>query len=205
MNTWVSRAVALLLLFSLALAGGVWLGGYYNEKQQQAENERLEQQQAYERQTAALRQQEDDLRRQRQELEEERRALERQKREMEEAAARAQGRNEQIDEERKGASGVGQIWDQVTGKEEERRQAQQANDEIREQAQRGAQEIQKSIEQAGEMIAVLNERMQDLERVKEQVQEMKETAENACAGNQEAIQKILSYLAMGAAWLKAHW
>ena len=102
-------------------------------------------------------------------------------------------------------SGVGQIWDQVTGKEEERRQAQQANEDIREQAQRGAQEIQKSIEQAGEMIAVLNERMQDLERVKEQVQEMKETAENAYAGNQEAIQKFLSYLAMGAAWLKEHW
>lgn len=55
----------------------------------------------------------------------------------------------------------------MTGKEEERRQAQQANEDIRDQAQRGAQEIQKSIEQAGEMIAVLNERMQDLEHMKE--------------------------------------
>ena len=124
---------------------------------------------------------------------------------MERPAAQAQGRSKQLDEERKGASRVRQIWDQVTGKEEERRQAQQANEDIRDQAQRGAQEIQKSIEQAGEMIAVLNERMQDLEHMKEQAREMHETAESTYAGNQETIQKIISYLAAGAAWIKEHW
>lgn len=93
----------------------------------------------------------------------------------------------------------------MTGKEEERRQAQQANEDIRDQAQRGAQEIQKSIEQAGETIAVLNERMQDLEHMKEQAREMQETAESTYTGNQETIQKIISYLAAGAAWIKEHW
>lgn len=204
MKHGVRFAIVSLGLFLVSLASGLGLVGYYHERQL-AETERIQQEQAYERQTEALRQQEEDIRRQQHLLEEEREALEEQKWEMERSAAQAQGRSKQLDEERKGASRVRQIWDQVTGKEEERRQAQQANEDIRDQAQRGAQEIQKSIEQAGEMIAVLNERMQDLEHMKEQAREMQETAESTYTGNQETIQKIISYLAAGAAWIKEHW
>lgn len=204
MKHGVRFAIVSLGLFLVSLASGLGLVGYYHERQL-AETKRIQQEQAYERQTEALWQQEEDIRRQQQQLEEEREALEEQKREMERSAAQAQGRSKQLDEERKGALRVRQIWDQVTGKEEERRQAQQANEDIRDQAQRGAQEIQKSIEQAGEMIAVLNERMQDLEHMKEQAREMHETAESTYTGNQETIQKIISYLAAGAAWIKEHW
>ena len=204
MKHGVRFAIVSLGLFLVSLASGLGLVGYYHERQL-AETKRIQQEQAYERQTEALWQQEEDIRRQQQQLEEEREALEEQKREMERSAAQAQGRSKQLAEERKGASRVRQIWDQVTGKEEERRQAQQANEDIRDQAQRGAQEIQKSIEQAGEMIAVLNERMQDLEHMKEQAREMQETAESTYTGNQETIQKIISYLAAGAAWIKEHW
>ena len=203
MKHGVRFAIVSLGLFLVSLASGLGLVGYYHERQL-AETKRIQQEQAYERQTEALWQQEEDIRRQQQQLEEEREALEEQKREMERSAAQAQGRSKQLDE-RKGASRVRQIWDQVTGKEEERRQTQQANEDIRDQAQRGAQEIQKSIEQAGEMIAVLNERMQDLEHMKEQAREMHETAESTYAGNQKIIQKIISYLAAGAAWIKEHW
>lgn len=205
MKTWGIRVMVLLLLFVFALAGGIWLAGDYRVRQQVAQEERIAQQQVYERQTEALRRQEESLRKERQRLEEERRAFEREKRDLEASAARAEGRNEQMDEDRKDTSEVGRIWDQVTGKEEERRKAQQENEAIREQARRGAQEIQKSIEQAGKMIADLNERMQELERMKEQVKEMQETAEKVYEGNQEAIEKLLSYLVVGAAWLKEHW
>ena len=34
---------------------------------------------------------------------------------------------------------------------------------------------------------------------------MQETAESTYTGNQETIQKIISYLAAGAAWIKEHW
>lgn len=145
MKHGVRFAIVSLGLFLVSLASGLGLVGYYHERQL-AETKRIQQEQAYERQTEALWQQEEDIRRQQQQLEEEREALEEQKREMERSAAQAQGRSKQLDEERKGASRVRQIWDQVTGKEEERRQAQQANEDIRDQAQRGAQEIQKSIE-----------------------------------------------------------
>ena len=153
------RWALLALVFFVALGGGFLGAGYLHDKSQEAKNDRIQQELIFARQEESLRKQEAAIRDQREALEREKRALEARQRELEAQAERAAGRNEQIDEAERKKSSVRKVWEEVTGKDKERKQQQEENTNIQNRSQRDVEEINRSIDEAAETLKMLNTKL----------------------------------------------
>ena len=191
------RWVALALAFVLALGGGFLAAGYLHDKSQEAKNDRIQQELIFAKQEESLRKQEAAIRDQREALEKEKRALEARQRELAAQADRAAGRNEQIDEAERKKSSVRKVWEEMTGKDRERKRQQEENESIQNRSQRDVEEINRSIDEAAETLKMLNTKLAELEEMRQKAAEMKDTAMKTYEEHEETIQKILRLLESG--------
>lgn len=187
------RWVLLALVFFVALGGGFLGAGYLHDKSQEAKNDRIQQELIFARQEESLRKQEAAIRDQREALEREKRALEARQRELEAQAERAAGRNEQIDEAERKKSSVRKVWEEVTGKDKERKQQQEENTNIQNRSQRDVEEINRSIDEAAETLKMLNTKLAELEEMRQKAEGMKDKAMKTYEEHEEMIQKILRF------------
>ena len=183
--------------FLAALFLGFVLSGYYHDKQQLSENDRLQQEQSFSQREGKLKQQEAALREQRIRLEQQKQELEQQQRDLEAQAERAKGKNEQIAADEKKGSAMGKLWDKVTGKEKERQQTVQENTAQGDKASKDAAAIGSSIEQAQAMMNDVDARLQDLNDMRDQVQQMKQAAASAYAEHADVVDQVLHYAVEG--------
>lgn len=187
------RWALLALVFFVALGGGFLGAGYLHDKSQEAKNDRIQQELIFARQEESLRKQEAAIRNQREALEREKRALEARQRELEAQAERAAGRNEQIDEAERKKSSVRKVWEEVTGKDKERKQQQEENTNIQNRSQRDVEEINRSIDEAAETLKMLNTKLAELEEMRQKAEGMKDKAMKTYEEHEEMIQKILRF------------
>ena len=187
------RWALLALVFFVALGGGFLGAGYLHDKSQEAKNDRIQQELIFARQEESLRKQEAAIRDQREALEREKRALEARQRELEAQAERAAGRNEQIDEAERKKSSVRKVWEEVTGKDKERKQQQEENTNIQNRSQRDVEEINRSIDEAAETLKMLNTKLAELEEMRQKAEGMKDKAMKTYEEHEEMIQKILRF------------
>ena len=187
------RWALLALVFFVALGGGFLGAGYLHDKSQEAKNDRIQQELIFARQEESLRKQEAAIRDQREALERETRVLEARQRELEAQAERAAGRNEQIDEAERKKSSVRKVWEEVTGKDKERKQQQEENTNIQNRSQRDVEEINRSIDEAAETLKMLNTKLAELEEMRQKAEGMKDKAMKTYEEHEEMIQKILRF------------
>ena len=187
------RWALLALVFFVALGGGFLGAGYLHDKSQEAKNDRIQQELIFARQEESLRKQEAAIRDQREALEREKKALEERQRELEAQADRAAGRNEQIDEAERKKSSVRKVWEEVTGKDKERKQQQEENTNIQNRSQRDVEEINRSIDEAAETLKMLNTKLAELEEMRQKAEGMKDKAMKTYEEHEEMIQKILRF------------
>ena len=203
-STWRGwRWVALGLAFVLALGGGFVAAGYLHDKSQEAKNDRIQQELIFAKQEESLRRQEAAIRDQREALEKEKKALEARQRELEAQAERAAGRNEQIDEAERKKSSVRKVWEEMTGKDQERKKQQEVNESIQNRSQRDVEEINRSIDEAAETLKMLNTKLAELEEMREKAEEMKDKAMKTYEEHEETIQKLLRYMESAVEFLES--
>ena len=199
-----SRRKKVLMLtggFIFALLCGFFVSGYYHDRQQAADNDRLHQTQQMEQKSRNLQQQEQSLREQRDKLEQEKKALEEKQKNLQSQADRAAGRNEQINADSAG-SAVSKIWDTVTGKNQQRQQTSKENEAKSTQASNDASAVGKSIDEAQAMINDVDSRIRDLDEMKQQAQQVKDVASSAYAEHAGTIDQAVYYISEGASYLK---
>ncbi len=187
------RWIVLGILFVLALGGGFIGAGYLHDKSKEAENDRIQQELIFARQEESLRKQEDAIKEQRKALEAEKKALEARQREIEAQAERAAGRNEQIDEAERKKSSVRKVWEEITGKDEERKKQQEENDSIQSRSQHDVEEINRSIDEAAETLKTLNQKLAELEEMRQKAEDMKEKAMQTYEEHEETVQTMLRF------------
>ena len=196
------KYAVLCSVFAAALLCGFLLAGYYHDKQQLTENDRLQQAQSLTQREATLKEQKAALLAQRAQLEQEKQTLERKHRDLQAQADRAQGKNEQIQAEAKSGSAVGKLWDKVTGKEKERQQDIKDNAAQGGEASKAAAALGDSIDQAQTMLNDVDRHLQDLNAVHEQVTEMKQAAASAYAEHADIFDQAAYYASQGLAVVK---
>ncbi len=187
------RWALLALIFFVALGGGFLGAGYLHDKSQEAKNDRIQQELIFARQQETLRKQEEAIREQREALEKEKKAMEARQRELEAQAERAAGRNEQIDEAERKKSSVRKVWEEMTGKDKERKQQQEENENIQNRSQRDVEEINRSIDEAAETLKMLNTKLAELEEMRRKAEDMKDKAMETYEEHEETVQKILRF------------
>ena len=187
------RWAILALIFFVALGGGFLGAGYLHDKSQEAKNDRIQQELIFAKQEESLRRQEIAIREQREALEKEKKALEARQRELEMQADRAAGRNEQIDEAERKKSSVRKVWEEVTGKDKERKQQQEENENIQSRSKRDVEEINRSIDEAAETLKMLNTKLAELEEMRQKAEGMKEKAMKTYEEHEETVQKVLRF------------
>ncbi len=197
------RWVALGLAFVLALGGGFVAAGFLHDKSQEAKNDRIQQELIFAKQEESLRKQEAAIRDQREALEKEKKALEARQRELEAQAERAAGRNEQIDEAERKKSSVRKVWEEMTGKDQERKKQQEVNESIQNRSQRDVEEINRSIDEAAETLKMLNTKLAELEEMRQKAGEMKDKAMKTYEEHEETIQTILRYMESAVEFLES--
>jgi hypothetical protein len=196
------KYAVLFSVFAAALLCGFLLAGYYHDRQQLTENDRLQQEQSLTQREAALKEQKTSLLAQRAQLEQEKKNLEQRQRDLQAQADRAQGKNDQLQAEAKSGSAVGKLWDKVTGKEKERQQDQKDNAEQGGEAAKAAAAVGDSIDQAQTMLNDVDHHLQDLNAVHTQVTEMKQAAASAYADHADILDQAAYYVSQGVAVVK---
>jgi len=185
--------------FVFALLLGFILAGYTQQSAERAENERMHQEQQLQDKQAQLDRDTKALEEKKAQLEQEKRDLERQKQQAAETAARAQGRNEQIESDK--SSGLGKLLDKVTGKEKKQQEAQAANNAEATAAQTDAANIDQSIENAQQMLDDVNAKLDAAKAVQQDASAALEKAQTAYDENRDTIDTVVSYAKTGAQML----
>ena len=126
-------------------------------------------------------------------LDVEKKAMEARQRELEAQAERAAGRNEQIDEAERKKSSVRKVWEEVTGKDQERKKQQEENESIQTRSKRDVEEINRSIDEAAETLKMLNTKLAELEEMRQKAEDMKDKAMKTYEEHEETVQKILRF------------
>ena len=185
--------------FLFALLLGFILAGYTQQNAQRAENERMHQEQQLTQQQEKLAKDTKALEEKKAQLEQEKRDLETQKQQAADTAARAQGRNEQLQQE--ASSGLGKLIDKVTGKEKKQKEAQAANEQTAASAQTDAANIDQSIQNAQQMLDDVNAKLDAAKSVQQDASAALEKAQTAYDENRDTIDTIVSYAKTGAQML----
>lgn len=187
------KAACLAAGFLAALLIGFMLAGYSQDK----ENKNAATQQQFMQKELELTEKEKDLQARRKELEQQKKELQAKEQDLTEKSNRAKGRNEQLDDS-KPSSMLGKLVDKVTGKNAERAQKRQANNETSSQADADAAAVKSSINDAQNMLDDVNSKLDNVTAMKNEASQLKDKAAAAYAENKGTIDKAVYYAKTGA-------
>lgn len=184
----------LVIGFLVALFAGFLLSSSRMDKQTLAENDRVHQQQAMQK----------DLVEQKKALEEEKAQLERQKAELAEKQRQASSRSAELNEQSdsiindmQSASGVKKLWNKVTGKEKEQKEAAAQSASSAAAAGQEAASLKESLNQAESMLDGVNKKIDEVDSMRKQVGQVKAAAESAHQNHADLIDQASVYLQQG--------
>jgi len=187
--------------FAVALFGGVLLSDMFRNHEQALEDGRKEAQQVEMRQRE-LAAREDSLKKQRASIAEQKRALEEKELELERKAQRAAGRTERIEQEKDKGTVVGGWVDKVTGKEKERKEANEKNAAEIQQTNLDIASVQQSIKDAQAVLDEVDKQLDNVNEMKDQADRLKTVAQDTYEKNQGTISQIFHYVNEGADMLR---
>ena len=187
--------------FTVALFGGVLLSDMFRNHEQALEDGRKEAQQVEMRQRE-LAAREDSLKKQRASIAEQKRALEEKELELERKAQRAAGRTERIEQEKDKGTVVGGWVDKVTGKEKERKEANEKNAAEIQQTNLDIASVQQSIKDAQAVLDEVDKQLDNVNEMKDQADRLKTVAQDTYEKNQGTISQIFHYVNEGADMLR---
>jgi len=187
--------------FTVALFGGVLLSDMFRNHEQALEDGRKEAQQVEMRQQE-LAAREDSLKKQRASIAEQKRALEEKELELERKAQRAAGRTERIEQEKDKGTVVGGWVDKVTGKEKERKEANEKNVAEIQQTNLDIASVQQSIKDAQAVLDEVDKQLDNVNEMKDQADRLKTVAQDTYEKNQGTISQIFHYVNEGADMLR---
>ena len=187
--------------FALALFCGFLLSDMVRNHEQALEDGRKETQQVEMRQQE-LAAREDSLKKQRASIAEQKRALEEKELELERKAQRAAGRTERIEQEKDKGTVVGGWVDKVTGKEKERKEANEKNAAEIQQANLDIASVQQSIKDAQAVLDEVDKQLDNVNEMKDQTDRLKTVAQDTYEKNQGTISQIFHYVNEGADMLR---
>ena len=187
--------------FAVALFGGVLLSDMFRNHEQALEDGRKETQQVEMRQRE-LAAREDSLKKQRASIAEQKRALEEKELELERKAQRAAGRTERIEQEKDKGTVVGGWVDKVTGKEKERKEANEKNVAEIQQTNLDIASVQQSIKDAQAVLDEVDKQLDNVNEMKDQADRLKTVAQDTYEKNQGTISQIFHYVNEGADMLR---
>ena len=187
--------------FAVALFGGVLLSDMFRNHEQALEDGRKEAQQVEMRQRE-LAAREDSLKKQRASIAEQKRALEEKELELERKAQRAAGRTERIEQEKDKGTVVGGWVDKVTGKEKERKEANEKNVAEIQQTNLDIASVQQSIKDAQAVLDEVDKQLDNVNEMKDQADRLKTVAQDTYEKNQGTISQIFHYVNEGADMLR---
>ena len=187
--------------FAVALFGGVLLSDMFRNHEQALEDGRKEAQQVEMRQRE-LAAREDSLKKQRASIAEQKRALEEKELELERKAQRAAGRTERIEQEKDKGTVVGGWVDKVTGKEKERKEANEKNAAEIQQTNLDIASVQHSIKDAQAVLDEVDKQLDNVNEMKDQANRLKTVAQDTYEKNQGTISQIFHYVNEGADMLR---
>ena len=187
--------------FAVALFGGVLLSDMFRNHEQALEDGRKEAQQVEMRQRE-LAAREDSLKKQRASIAEQKRALEEKELELERKAQRVAGRTERIEQEKDKGTVVGGWVDKVTGKEKERKEANEKNAAEIQQTNLDIASVQQSIKDAQAVLDEVDKQLDNVNEMKDQADRLKTVAQDTYEKNQGTISQIFHYVNEGADMLR---
>ncbi len=187
------KAACLAAGFLAALLIGFMLAGYSQDK----ENKNAATQQQFMQKELELAEKEKDLQARRKELEQQKKELQAKEQDLTEKSNRAKGRNEQLDDSEP-SSMLGKLVDKVTGKNAERVQKRQVNNETSSQADADAAAVKSSINDAQNMLDDVNSKLDNVTAMKNEASQLKDKAAAAYAENKGTIDKAVYYAKTGA-------
>lgn len=187
--------------FALALFCGFLLSGVFRNHEQALEDSRKEAQQIEVRQQE-LAAREESLKKQRESIAEQKKALEEREMELERKAQRAAGRTERIEQEKGKGSVVDDLMDKVTGKERERKEANEKNAAEIQQVNLDIASVQQSIKDAQAVLEEVDKQLDNVNEMKNQADRLKTTAQDAYEKHEGMIGKVLQYMSEGADLLR---
>lgn len=187
------KAACLVTGFLAALLIGFMLAGYSQDK----ENKNAATQQQFMQKELELAEKEKDLQAKRKELEQQKKELQAKEQDLTEKSNRDKGRNEQLDDSEP-SSMLGKLVDKVTGKNAERAQKRQANNETSSQADADAAAVKSSINDAQNMLDDVNSKLDNVTAMKNEASQLKDKAAAAYAENKGTIDKAVYYAKTGA-------
>lgn len=188
--------LTIVVCFALALFCGFWLSGMFRDHERALKDSRKEAQQIETRQQE-LAAREDSLKKQRTSIAEQKRALEEREMELERKVQRAAGRTERIAQEKSHGSTVDSWMDKVTGKEKERKEANEKNAAEIQQANLDIASVQQSIKEAQAILDEVDNQIDNVNEMKRQADRLKTAAEDTYAKNEGTINNILQHLNEG--------
>ena len=187
--------------FAVALFCGFLLSDMFRNHEQALEDGRKEAQQVEMRQQE-LAAREDSLKKQRASIAEQKRALEEKELELERKAQRAAGRTERIKQEKDKGTVVGGWVDKVTGKEKERKEANEKNAAEIQQTNLDIASVQQSIKDAQAVLDEVDKQLDNVNEMKDQADRLKTVAQDTYEKNQGTISQIFHYVNEGADMLR---
>ena len=175
--------------FLLALTLGFALAGWSQDKS--AEKEMARQQQE-----AQLLAREQKLMEQEASLKEERERLSRQKQALEARRQEVTEKSDQLTEEAQ-KPGLGRLLDRMTGKEQERKAALEANNRQSAQLDDEAATVKQSIAQAQAMLEDLDQRIDDVQAMQHEAEKLRSKVESAYEENRDTVDQVVYYVQQG--------
>ncbi|NMD98633.1 hypothetical protein HF878_03930 [Selenomonas bovis] len=188
---WTKRRKKKAILaggFLCALLLGFLFAGYkQHQEEEQATRARIQQEQAANQARDAA-----SLAAKKAELEQEKQELEKKKQELMLQAARAEGKNEQLAEDR--GSLLGKFVDKVTGGKEKQKAANTAE---RDAAKQAAQQVDASLAQAQQMLDDVNAQLDHNGKLQEAAETVRTGAQDAYENHKDVIDRVGTYLIDG--------
>ena len=192
--------------FAVALLAGFMLASYLGEQQQVAENDKLHQQQEirqHQQILADLEQKKIELERKKEQLLRESAVLSQQQQQKNAEANTLLDKSDEILQEVQQSSGVKKIWNDITGKTQEKKAAAADKTAAAEQTQVKAQSIKASLDQAEAMLGSVNEQLDRVDDLRQQAQQVKASAEAAVDNKKSALEQAGYYWQQGKALLSS--
>ena len=195
------KFLLLLAGFLLALTLGFALAGWSQDKSAEKEQARQQQEAQLLSREQKLQQQEADLKEERERLARQKQVLEERRQEVAEKSAHLQGKNDQLTEENQ-KPGLGRLLDRMTGKEKERKEALEENKRQSAQLDDEAASVKQSIAQAQAMLEDLDQRIDDVQAMKQEAEGLRSKVQSAYEENRGTVDQVIYYVQQGADMLQ---
>ena len=200
-SSGMKKFLLLLAGFLLALTLGFALAGWSQDKSAEKAQARQQQEAQLISREQKLLEQEAQLKEERERLARQKQTLEARRQEVVEKSAHLQGRNDQLTEEAQ-KPGLGRLLDRMTGKEQERKAALEENSRQSAQLDDEAATVKQSIAQAQAMLEDLDQRIDDVQAMKQEAEGLRSKLESAYEENRGTVDQIVYYVQQGAEMLQ---